>query len=332
MNSKSNPTANTLLQNRWAHLALPVAMILLTITSGIAQGATSFTGKLQEVTITDAATANKPPTPVLKYTLNGNVVSVDASSSSVTGGNITQYNWDFGDGTKASGVKANHQYASGGSYPLTLTVVDSAGGVSITQQQLNLGTLFYWSADSLPQATPILSDIGNVTISRQMNDATPAPGFKGKCMQQTGNNQYYKIPMATIPGAKGTIRMYVRHSMAPDSADTTNRYFFRSTNDGSSNSLSAYTYRGSIFFYLYDSTGVLHRTYGEGKWVTDVWCLYEFSWDATTGSLEVKRDGSMLLQSTTTNWSTAIPAWGGQDFYFGHIFPIGSTDEIYITN
>lgn len=46
----------------------------------------------------------------------------DASATS----NLT-YAWDFGDGTKASTLEANHTYAAAGLYVITLTVTDATG-------------------------------------------------------------------------------------------------------------------------------------------------------------------------------------------------------------
>jgi FOG: PKD repeat len=325
-----------MVQNTCTYFLLPAAMALLLFASATSQAATQFEGKLQEITITDANKTNTPPTPVLQYTLNGNTVMFDAGGSSDKDGSIAKYDWDFGDGTKATGATASHQYASANSYSVTLTVIDNAGGVGITQQQLDLSAqsaLFYWSVDKLPQSTPIVSDKGNITITRSSRDATSVRGFQGNCMKQTDNYQYYQIPMAAGPRAKGTIRMYVQHDTTPESMNASNRYFFKSTNDGAAaNSLYAYVYKNYIYFYLYDSAGNMHRSYGEGKWKSGVWYLYEFSWDASAGSLVIKRDGTILAQSTATSWANTTPSWTGQNLHFGYIYPIGSLDEIYITN
>ena len=57
-------------------------------------------------------------------------ISVDGSLSySTTGGNITSWSWDFGDGTSETGVRASHTYTSQDRYAVTLTVVDEAGRV-----------------------------------------------------------------------------------------------------------------------------------------------------------------------------------------------------------
>jgi len=311
-------------------------MALLVMTTGIALGATQFTGKLQEVTITDAAKTNIPPTPVLKYTLNGNAITVDASGSFDTDGSITQYHWDFGDGTKATGVTVNHQYAASGSYPLTLTVIDNAGGAGIAQQLLDLATqstLFYWSVDKLPQATSILSDSGNVTITRALNDATSAPGIKGNCMQQTGGSQFYQIPMAVVPAEKGKITMYVQHAYGADT-DPANRYFFTSAplGQGTRNCLHAYTLNGNIFFIYYDSSGTFHRVFGKASWETGKWYKYEFSWDIVRGHLGINRDGTVLMENTESAWQDKIASWKDQTFFIGNFYPLGKIDEITIQN
>ena len=56
--------------------------------------------------------------------------SFDGSGSSSINGSITDYSWDFGDGTSTdagSSPATTHAYASGGSYTVTLTVTDSTG-------------------------------------------------------------------------------------------------------------------------------------------------------------------------------------------------------------
>jgi PKD repeat protein len=54
-------------------------------------------------------------------------MSFDASVSSDVDSALTDYAWDFGDGTTGSGVGPQHSYASPGGYPVTLTVTDGNG-------------------------------------------------------------------------------------------------------------------------------------------------------------------------------------------------------------
>ncbi|MGE4358138.1 MAG: PKD domain-containing protein [Candidatus Omnitrophota bacterium] len=54
----------------------------------------------------------------------------DASGSYDPDGDALKYTWDFGDGTKAEGVKVKHIYTKPGSYNVKLTVEDSKGLIS----------------------------------------------------------------------------------------------------------------------------------------------------------------------------------------------------------
>src|SRR5437899_2570672 len=53
-------------------------------------------------------------------------------------GSITNYSWDFGDGTNGSGEAPTHSYASEGSYTVTLTVTDSNGNTSSSQSTVTV--------------------------------------------------------------------------------------------------------------------------------------------------------------------------------------------------
>lgn len=55
----------------------------------------------------------------------GGTVQFDASPSSDDDGWITSYQWDFGDGTNASGKQVSHSYADNGNYDVTLEVTDN---------------------------------------------------------------------------------------------------------------------------------------------------------------------------------------------------------------
>lgn len=194
------------------------------------------------------------------------------------------------------------------------------------------GTVFYWNMDKLP-ATTMLSDVGNITITKHQNDGTSSPGVTGNCLQQTGTWQTYRFPMSVVPADQGTITFWARHDYPPDIGDSNTRYFFRSTNIDSANTIKAYTYKNNIYFYIYDNTGTLHRTYKVADtWNTGTWYQYSFSWDAATGSMTIKRDGVVLSEASTPPWDSALPMWGSQDLYIGYLEPLGSFDEFNITN
>ncbi len=73
-----------------------------------------------------------PPLPVAHFQLaiessDWDTVHADGSTSYSPNGPIVSYAWDFGDGYTATGVTADHTYASTGSFLITLTITDSIG-------------------------------------------------------------------------------------------------------------------------------------------------------------------------------------------------------------
>jgi PKD repeat protein len=65
------------------------------------------------------------------------VVSFDASSSYDPDGTITAYNWDFGDGTSATGPVTQHTYSSAAVYTVSLQVTDDKGETGISAKSIN---------------------------------------------------------------------------------------------------------------------------------------------------------------------------------------------------
>ncbi len=57
----------------------------------------------------------------------GELITFDASASTSPNGRIVEYRWSFGDGERATGQVVQHRFWNGGSYPVTLTVVDELG-------------------------------------------------------------------------------------------------------------------------------------------------------------------------------------------------------------
>ncbi len=62
----------------------------------------------------------------------------DASNSSDSDGSIVSYDWIFGDSATGSGVTANHNYLTDGSYSVMLTVTDDAGASSSGAQSITV--------------------------------------------------------------------------------------------------------------------------------------------------------------------------------------------------
>jgi len=75
--------------------------------------------------------SNKPPVAQIAASPTGGPaplkVTVSGEASADPKGTITAYSWTFGDGATATGVRAEHTYASVGEFVITLTVTDDDG-------------------------------------------------------------------------------------------------------------------------------------------------------------------------------------------------------------
>lgn len=74
---------------------------------------------------TTLALDNHPPVPAADLEVSGLGLRADASASSDEDGELTTFTWNFGDGTAAEGVAAEHTYGAPGTYTVTLTVADN---------------------------------------------------------------------------------------------------------------------------------------------------------------------------------------------------------------
>jgi len=58
-------------------------------------------------------------------------ISFSAEGSYDSDGEISSYEWDFGDGSRGSGIKTQHMYTKAGNFTVTLTVTDDGGKTDI---------------------------------------------------------------------------------------------------------------------------------------------------------------------------------------------------------
>ena len=84
--------------------------------------------------------ANSPPNAVINASKTSGYAPLslefDGSQSSDRDGSVTNYSWEFGDGTSSLGSQANHTYTSLGLFTATLTVSDDDGASSSTSVQI----------------------------------------------------------------------------------------------------------------------------------------------------------------------------------------------------
>ncbi|KSU67675.1 PKD domain-containing protein [Arthrobacter sp. NIO-1057] len=100
---------------------------------------------------------NTAPEGAFDSTVDGLTATFSAAASQDVDGQIVSWEWDFGDGTEGSGAEAMHQYSSGGTKTVTLTVTDNEGATGtasgeVTVQdpaELEPTAAFSWEADEL---------------------------------------------------------------------------------------------------------------------------------------------------------------------------------------
>ena len=92
-------------------------------------------------------------------------VSFDASASSDPDGSLVAYEWTFGDGGTASGVRVTHTYEDGGMFEVVLTVRDDRDGEASDEGRVTVAS----PAGSGPNTIQ-----GTVWFDRDMDEAIDA--------------------------------------------------------------------------------------------------------------------------------------------------------------
>ncbi|WP_283401380.1 PKD domain-containing protein [Halobellus salinus] len=124
-----------------------------------------------------------PPSAVIDApasVTNGSAVTVDASASSDAGG-IASYEWDFGDGTTATGpasTTATHTYTSPGAYTVTLQVTDKAGNIGTTTAEVRVnGPTAQLDTDAISFGTTPVNNTNTTTVELANDGNTPLTVF-----------------------------------------------------------------------------------------------------------------------------------------------------------
>ena len=100
----------------------------------------------------------------------GEIVAFDASASEPIGGEIISYEWDFGDGSYASGKVVTHAYSSAGTFTVTLNVTDSEGLWDIEQKQITV------KAPPPPLAVSITPLSASILVGRSVTFTSTVSG------------------------------------------------------------------------------------------------------------------------------------------------------------
>ena len=159
---------------------------------------------------------NDPPLASFTYTCSGLECAFDASSSSDPnpGDIIVAYDWDFGDGNFGSGITATRNYASAGTYTVTLTVTDNHGAPDTEIKDVTVSdmaaTVHVGDLDG--KSDPGRRDRWNATVIITVHDAGHNPvagatvtgywngGVKGSSSGVTDANGQFSVTKSNIKG------------------------------------------------------------------------------------------------------------------------------------
>jgi PKD repeat protein len=107
-------------------------------------------------------------------------ITFSGACSVVSDGPIARYDWDFGDGATASGPGVAHTYAAGGTYDVTLTIEDAAGGVATETETIAIANVVLNYGDNFNRADGPVDGwtvhSGNWAISGNQLTAGPSAG------------------------------------------------------------------------------------------------------------------------------------------------------------
>jgi PKD repeat protein len=90
----------------------------------------------------NAKSGGTPPAgPVAGFSFATNLLTANFTNSSTdSGGTITSYSWNFGDGSSATTASPSHNYTAAGTYTVTLTVTDSNGASNAKTQSVTVSS------------------------------------------------------------------------------------------------------------------------------------------------------------------------------------------------
>ncbi|MFF1635008.1 LamG-like jellyroll fold domain-containing protein [Leifsonia sp. NPDC058248] len=170
--------------------------------------------------VTTTLSPNQLPTASFTATPNGLTVGVNGTASNDPDGMIQSYAWDFGDGGTATTPTANHTYATGGTYPVKLTVTDNRGGTNTATKSVTV---------TAPPPAAIASDTFERTSASGWGSSDLGGAWTG-----AGAASAYTVGSGTasINGIAGSTKTELLGSVSSTNTDTTVQFSLDKTSTG----------------------------------------------------------------------------------------------------
>nr|WP_255465860.1 PKD domain-containing protein [Cellulomonas sp. APG4] len=229
---------------------------------------------------------NAPPVPVLAHSVDGLDVTFDATGSTDDQG-VAAYYWTV-DGTSSTDATFTHTFVAGGTYPVTLVVVDTQGAWRRAELSLELvqprpadaygGAVFddtplaYWRLDetsgTVAQDAATGQAVGTYQAGVTQGEATALVGVTGTSARFDGSNDQV-VATSSMPGPT----TYAAEAWFRTTTTRGGKIFgFGNASSGLSSSYDRHVYMtndGRLVFGAY--TGVENRVtspaaYNDGQW------------------------------------------------------------------
>src|SRR5206468_776467 len=190
----------------------------------------SQTASVRVLALPTAAFAFGPPKP-----LEATSVSFDASNSTDPDGNITNYEWNWGDGSNSTvsvSSIAQHAFATFGDYTVGLMVTDSDGLTNTTSAQVHVfapPSALFTSSPTSPRATHAVTLNGSAssdpdgTVARYEWDFGDGATGNGPIVDHTfavGGSYLVVLTVTDLDGftARATDIVYVNPVYPPEAS------------------------------------------------------------------------------------------------------------------
>jgi PKD repeat protein len=162
---------------------------------------------------------NTPPTAAFSWSCTDLTCSFTDQSSD-SDGSISSRTWNFGDGASSTAVAPSHKFTAGGTYNVSLVVVDNGGAASSTTTHSVTVTAPPPSPNptNLTVASTKSKSTQFATLQWVTGTASWADVYRnGTKLARTANSGSYSDPIGSVAGKKGASTTYTYRVCIADS-------------------------------------------------------------------------------------------------------------------
>jgi PKD repeat protein len=285
--------------------------------------------------------AGTPPT--VSFTVSPTLPSVGQTvffnaeaARAAAGRTIVGYDWNFGNGRTASGITAQQSYGTAGSYAVTLTVADDAGGRTTVSQSVTVAptgtgpgtsptatftysptapgvnqTIFFnASSSTTPSGTTFTSalwDFGDGSIG---SGATPTHAFAAAAtyvvrltVTNSAGQTATTTQTVTVTASAGGSGLTPRLTVSPNPGNTATDFVFdASTSTAGSSPITSYVFRfgDGTPDVTTTSASTTHRYAANGNYTATVTIRDSANSTATSPAVNVTVTISLQARLTVT--------------------------------